>query len=363
MRKPPTINDVAVALGMHKSTVSLALSGKGTISSETRRRVLSVAHELGYEPNAHAQRLAQGQTGSTVCIFSGVLDVGLATEKILLLQQALTVRGLETPLYTGYTPSGGAGEAQAAQVKQLCRLRPRALVCAALRVHPLVLRELEIFQRGGGLVITYDTPVPLACDQVIFDREHNAYQAARHLLEQGHRRIGLGMSQVSDVTPGLNSSAGQENLSDPQPHRLRGFRRALAEYGLNLRDDWFFRTTTYEKGGAEMAQQFLQLQERPTALAIVNDYVAMAFMVEVMRAGVRIPHELSVIGHDDQPIAAYCPVPLTTMTQPVERIVQAVADFVIDRTTGEAGAMAAPRKTLLTGELIQRDSIAAPHHS
>ena len=225
---------------MHKSTVSLALSGKGTISPETRRRVMSVARELGYEPNAHAQRLAQGQTGTTVCIFSGVLDVGLATEKILLLQQTLNARGLEAPIYAGFVPSSGAGEAQANQVKQLCRLRPRALVCAALRVHPLVMRELEIFQRGGGLVMTYDTPVPLACDQVIFDREDNAYQAARHLLEQGHRHIGLGMSQVSNITTGLTHSAGMENQSDPQPHRLRGFQRALAEYGLTLRDDWFF---------------------------------------------------------------------------------------------------------------------------
>ena len=108
-----------------------------------------------------------------------------------------------------------------------------------------------------------------------------------------------------------------------------------------------------------MAQQFLRLTERPTAVGIVNDYVALSFMVEVMRAGVRIPQDLSIIGHDNQPIAAYCPVPLTTMTQPVEKIVQAVADFVIERTGGEASAEVPPRKAVVTGELVRRESIAA----
>ncbi|MES2464187.1 MAG: LacI family DNA-binding transcriptional regulator, partial [Armatimonadota bacterium] len=192
MRKPPTIDDVAVALGMHKSTVSKALSGTGNVSLRTRARVRSTATELGYEPNPVAQRLANGYRNPTVYIFSGSLDLGLTTQKIRLIQQGLTARSLEVPLYTSPGPSGDDGKAQAAQIRQLCRQRPRAIICAVPMLAADIFRELEAYQRDGGIVVSYDSPIPLACDQVIFDREDNAYQAARCLLNRGHRKLGIG---------------------------------------------------------------------------------------------------------------------------------------------------------------------------
>jgi LacI family transcriptional regulator len=356
-RRPPTLKDVAGALGMHKSTVSLALSGKGTIAPETRERVLATARELGYHPNPIAQRLAHGQESSTVCIFSGILDVGLATEKILLVQRALNAHALEVPIYTCQDTPDDGGEAQAAQVRQLCRQRPRAVVCATPRVRTAVFEELAAFQRAGGAVISYDTPVPLDCDQVIFDREDNAYRAASHLLDMGHRRIGMAMSQVS-VTAMMEGSDSTGKVTDPNAYRIRGFRRALSERGIPFRPEWFFQIATYERGGAEMARQFLAMKDRPTAIAVVNDYVALAFMTELMRAGVRVPEELSIIGHDDQPIATYCPVPLTSMSQPVDRIARAVADLLLGRLSGDVSPDAPARTVMVTGELVQRGSVA-----
>lgn len=350
MRKPPTIHDVAGALGMHKSTVSLALSGKGNLSAATRARVVTVARELGYEPNPLAQRLANGYRNPMVSLFSGVLDVGLTTEKILLIQKELSGRSLEAPIYTCPEPVADDGQAQLIQIKQVCRQRPRAIICSAQMVHPAVFRELEAYQRAGGIVVSYDTPVPLECDQVIFDREDNAYRAARHLLERGHRHIGIGMSSTTEW------SSTATNV--PQTFRLRGFRRALEAFGVPVREEWLFENPTYELGGAEMARHFLELPERPTGLCIVNDYVALAFMVEVLRAGVRVPEEVSIVGHDNQPIASYCPVPLTSATQPVEKIARAVVDLLLDRIEGRAEA--APRKIIIQSELVPRASVATP---
>src|SRR5207248_1297952 len=122
----------------------------------------------GYEPNPLAQRLAHGHRNATVAIFSGVLDVGLATEKILLIQKALTRRSLEVPIYTCSEPAGDGGKSQLGQIRQLCRQRPRAIVCAAQMLDPAVFDELRAYQRSGGIVVSYDTPVPMECDQVIF---------------------------------------------------------------------------------------------------------------------------------------------------------------------------------------------------
>jgi len=349
-KKPPTLQELARSLGMHKSTVSLALSGKGNVSAMTRERVITAARALGYEPNPLAQRLAQGYRNDLVCLFSGGLDVGLATQKILSIQQQLNARGLDVPIYTeSPRPVGGDGT-QAQQIRQLCRQRPRAILCASPRVESAAFRELELYQRAGGIVVSYDTPVPLECDQVLFDRAESAYAAARYLLERGHRRVGIAMSSVPDPLPGTSS--------DPITARMRGFRRALQEFGAEMREEWFFRNSNYERGGAEMAASFLAMEERPTALCIVNDYVALAFTVEIMRAGLRVPDDVSIVSHDNQPIAAYSPVPLTAMTHPAEQIAAGVVELLLDRVEGRLPEDAPRRTITVAGGLVERSSVA-----
>jgi DNA-binding LacI/PurR family transcriptional regulator len=349
MSKQPTIHDVAAALGMHKSTVSVALSGKGNLSSATRERVHQMAREMSYEPNVLAQRLAHGGINDLVYVFSGTLDVGLAAEKILRIQQGLRSHFLEAPLYVCGEVKGAGITSQVEQMRRLRRQRPRAIVCATQRLDPNVCQELEKYQQDGGIVVAYDMPISLNCDQVIFDREDNAYQAARHLLEKGHRRLGLGISTIAGW------SVGDQN--HPLAYRLAGFQRALAEYGVPLRKKWIFENPTYEQGGGAMAREFLKLKDRPTGVCIVNDYVALAFAVEIMRAGVRVPDDVSIVAHDNQPITTYCPVALTSATQPVAKIAETVVKLLIERVEGKT---AAPRTIVIKGKLVERETVAAP---
>jgi DNA-binding LacI/PurR family transcriptional regulator len=197
-------------------------------------------------------------------------------------------------------------------------------------------------------VVAYDLPIPLNCDQVLFDRVDNAYQGAKYLLDRGHRRIGFGMTRL---TGGRNATQNRTQIL-----RQEGFRKAMAEYGVPMHDEWFFENTTFERGGAQMAQHFLDLKDRPTALCIVNDYVSLAFMVEMMRHGVKVPKDVSIVGHDDMPIAAYCPVPLTSVSQPTEEIVRCVVDMLLDRLGGNTEP---PRTVTVKGKLVERASVAA----
>ena len=142
MKKPPTLQDVAEALGLHKSTVSLALSGKGNVSAATRARVRSAARDLGYHPNPLAQQLARGYRDDLVCLFTGVLDVGLTTAKILAIQQSLSARALDVPIYIESNQAGAGGSMQVTQVRQLRQQRPRAVICASHRLDAAVFREL-----------------------------------------------------------------------------------------------------------------------------------------------------------------------------------------------------------------------------
>jgi len=350
---PVTMKQLADALGVDRSTVSLVLSGKGRVSTETRTRILALANELGYEPDVKAQRLVSHSTNNLVCLFSGTSGLGLATEKMMLIQEALNEEGLEVPFYTASKLSGKNPDLQIALIKQIRRQRPKAIICSAYMLMPEVFQELALYQRQGGIVVSYDLPIPLECDQVVFDREHNAYQAAHYLLERGHKKLGIGMSHPSMTV--------SDTVGVTQSLRPQGFKRALAEYGLPMHDEWLFEWlfegNTFEAGGIAMAQHFLSLRERPSCVCIVNDYVALAFMREVMRNGLEVPRDVSIMGHDNQTASAYSAVPMTSVSQPVEEIAQAVVSLVIERLNGSI----VPHKTItLQGKLVERQSVASP---
>ena len=340
-QKSMTLEDVACHVGLSRSAVSLAFTGKEGISSQTRQRVLQAAQELGYQPNPHAQRLAGG-VSNTVGIFSLDLDFGVVTHKIKIIQRLLSERGFNVPLYAHGSFAADDSGRQTELMATLTHQQPRAIICSTRDLKEDALLVLQNYANKGGTVACYDHRIDLDCDRVVFDREDNSYQTARHLLDLGHRDLGLYM----------------EGSSAPGGERLRGFERALGEKGLVTNANWLFHGAVGEAGGVELAQQFLALRGRPTGICIVNDRVASAFINQIIRAGMRVPDDLSVIGHDDQPAAASCVVPLTTNTHPVEIIAQTVVDLLCSRLDGSYNGPA--RERMVRGKLMQRDSTGAP---
>ena len=338
-----TLREVAIAAGVSKATAAFACAGTGTLSAPTRERVLGIAREMGYQPNPHAQRM-RGRGNDTIALFSLALDRGSGVEKLALIQRQLCEAGYEVPLHGyGYIRVEDT-KLQTALLSSLRRQKPRAIVVNSYTLCPQALTELERYQNEGGIVISYDNPDTIDCDSVVFDRADSMFRAATHLIQLGHQRIGLAMAGFY-----LNSTNS----------RLEGLRRALDVAGLREAEECLFNIATYEMGGVQLAAQFLQLppQLRPTALCIVNDMAAVTFLSEVMRAGVRIPHDLSVISLDNSPLAQHFVVPLTGVIHPIPEIATQVVTTLLERLRDPS----APRQThVLRGELQMRDSSAAP---
>jgi LacI family transcriptional regulator len=185
----------------------------------------------------------------------------------------------------------------------------------------------------------------LTADQVLFDTEEETYLQARHLIELGHRKIGF-FSHSGDVK---------------SSKRFTGFQRALAEAKIELRSDWTGGATGYEDAGNQTRRAVFILQERPTGVCIVNDNAAAAFVHTVMRAGLQVPRDVSVIGCDDMPAARGAIVPLTTMRRPVKELSCAVVDLLCQRLDGTI--QGAPVAREVKSELIVRSSTAAPQKS
>jgi DNA-binding LacI/PurR family transcriptional regulator len=103
-----------------------------------------------------------------------------------------------------------------------------------------------------------------------------------------------------------------------------------------------------------MAQRFLDLKSRPSALCIVNEYAASAFVNEIQRRGWRVPDDISLVSHDDAPVARFCAVPLTTVSHPVEDIANQVVRLLRERLENDYGGPA--RQITIKGQLVVRDS-------
>lgn len=342
------MDDVARHIGVSKATVSLAYTGNGRISPETRDAVLRAAEQLGFAPDLHARRLSKGRFDNLISLFTAELDMGTVTAKMSHIQRQLMLRGYRVSMHAfGFSPWE---ELQGATdlMRQTCLEKPRAIICHSGHLAPEALEELEKFQGEGGLVVCYGQRVSMPCDQVLFDFSHSARIAARHLLELGHRRIAI--------------HPGRRRPRDPRytSPRLEGFDQALAEWKISPRDKMvFYSEGVYEDAGVDVAAQFLALSpsSRPTGLIIANDRAAAAFTHTVLRAGVEVPGEVSVISDDDLPTARTCMVPLSATTHPVELIADAVVQTLEERLAGYDGE---PRELVLHGELVQRFSVAGP---
>jgi DNA-binding LacI/PurR family transcriptional regulator len=329
----PTREDVARAAGVSTTAVSYAFSGKGRLPEATRQTVLRVARELGYEGNYYAQRLRSG-CNNTISLFSAAHDLGVNIDKMMLVQRQLGERGYHAPLHTvNFSTESRCGEL----MSNLRRQKPRAIVAFAMEMDRSTREELQRYHDEGGFVVVFDQGYDCDWDQVVFDRAQNLYRAAHYLLTLGHRRIGF-----------------CEHGSAQGSKRLPGFKRALQEFEVEFNSQWVWGEYPNEEAGRQLAAKYLALQDRPTALCIVNDLAASSFVNHMLRAGVRVPEDVSVIGYDNTAAAANCIVPLTSLTHPVREITNQVVALLESRLTG--AYQGGPRLVQVQGDLVVRES-------
>jgi LacI family transcriptional regulator len=353
--RPATLADVAALAGVTKDGASVVLNGARSntkVSASKRELILQAARELNYQANPHAQRLASRGLDKTVGIFTLRVSCPTAIRKIGVVQDLLRDRGYDAPLHAYAIFNEHRPVNQVALMREICRSRPRAVVCHMSGLEPEAADELRHYQETGGIVVGFDEtftagqmPQCQSFDQVIFDTGDNMYQGARHLASLGHRKIGF---HIADPCK-------------PSGERLQGFTQALAEVGEPVRDEWLFHAAgNPEEAGDALADKYLRLshEDRPTALCISNDFSAATFMVKAFRAGVRVPDDLSIVGHDNSSIAPFCLAPLTAVSHHMDAVSRRIVDLLFQRLDGASDL--APCHVTLRGEIVIRQSTAPP---
>ena len=337
------MKSIAQELGVSRMTVSFALNGTGSVSEEMRRKVVEVAERLNYKPNPNALRL-NGIRPLAVAIFGLWFDLGMGAIKLRQIQSLFQERGYDAPLYGVGLSNTADAKGQAEAVAALRREKPRILVATMDGLQDEAIDQLQAYQNEGGILVTCDVENELVCDQVVFHHAQQTYLVTKHLLELGHRAIGIGF--LHRVISG--------------GRRFESYQRALHEAGIETRADWCFEGDERHDAaaaGVTIARQFLALKERPSAMAIISDGSAFSFLCELQRAGLQCPRDISVVGHDNLSLGQYFSVPLTTVTYPVDEIAATVFDFAVSRL--DQSYTGPPRGADMHCQLIVRQSTRA----
>jgi LacI family transcriptional regulator len=301
---------------------------------DTRQRVQEAMDELGYVPDSSARRL---RTGKTFTLASVIPDIGnpFYPQFERGIQDAAEANGYDVMIYN----TDGVADKERACLRSLLHGRVDGVIAVFFHLNARDLRPLV--ERNIAVVRLENRPQEmgeLPIDNLFVDNAAAAHTAVAHLIERGHRRIGI--------------IAGQ---TGPRGVRVRGYREALRQAGITS-DDALIQTgdTFNEAGGYEGMRRLLALPVRPTAVFAANDLMAMGALMALREAGLRVPHDMAVVGFDDIPAAKLVTPPLTTISQFQENLGRRAAEMLLERLTG---AVVGPARSVeMPFELIVRES-------
>lgn len=313
-----TQQQIANRLGLSQQAVAIALSSNPNslkqLRPETRQLILGTVKQMGYVPHHGARSLRLGKTHSIGHVGSSL--VGLHMERVGLIATLAVEMGYQVLLAVN---EDGDCDRQKKLIDELLARRVDGLIisitpdCDTSLYRKLRERNIPLVLRG---YLSDPGNLPI----VSVDVEEGVYQATRHLLDLGHRDIAMGL--------------GKDSASVPH-NRLAGCERALAERGLMLGEGRVLkdRPITFQNC-YDFTRDQLSRTPRPTAIIYSNDEMAFVGMRAIHEMGLEVPRDISVVGVDDIPLAAFGSPPLTTIRQPIGEVGRCALELLMKQING-----------------------------
>jgi len=324
-----SIQDVARLANVSSGTVSRALRGLPNVSAKTRARVLAASQELNYIASPSASSLASGRM-STVGVITPFISRWFFGEVLNGIEQVLQEARFDLVLYID--TDGKLFESLP------MKRRVDAVILLTLPSDaPDVAGVANLGVPVGSVGVDIEGFASVKVDDVA-----SAETAVNHLIGLGHRRIGMVVLEHDEI-----------EFSSPRD-RDRGYHQALARAGIEPNPALIVKGYSTVEGGEKAAAQLLSLPERPTAIFVQSDEMAMGVLHTIRRTGLRCPEDISVIGFDDHELARV--FDLTTVAQPAFEQGAQLARFVLDMVREKA----APRAQVLETQLVIRGTTAPP---
>lgn len=297
------IYDVAKRAKVSTATVSKVLSNTPYVSEPTRARVLEAVKALDYSPSLAARALTHNRTFIVGLVIpydpNYLFSDPFLLEIIRGVDEAVTEFDYNLLLST----AAKNGTAQTNQRSAYARLLRTGYVDGAITIETFEGDEPAHQLEAAGLPrVSVGYLGAAASSNVVHSDDYGgSLNIVRHLLEQGHRRIGV--------------ISGPANFMGAMDERIRGYQDALKEYNLEYNPELVTYGDFTIESGYEAAKQLLALEPRPTAFFGMNDRMAIGAIRKAQEFGLRVPEDLSVTGFDDVALATAINPPLTTVRQ------------------------------------------------
>ena len=338
-----TLADVARRAGVSTATASRIINNSPKpVAEALRERVLAAVAELQFVPNAHAQQLARADRNAVGVIVHDVSDPYFA-EITRGLQRVATDHGRLVIICNSYRDP----ERELAYVELLHAHQVAAIVLAGSGYHdaPVTARlesRLRIYERTGGRVAVIGRHEH-AGDAIVPANEHGGYLAGDALYRLGHTAIGV--------------IAGPRHLTTTTD-RLAGLRRAAREHGRRILTRHIVYADFDRNGGAAAAAELLDGNPGMTAIAALNDSMAIGALACLRTRGVDVPGDVSLIGFDDMPISIDVTPALSTVRLPLVEIGARAMSLALRESDGRRPLVEHAEATL-----VLRESTQAPRAS
>ena len=310
-KKNVTISDIAHLANVSKSTVSRVINGTTKVNQEKRDAVLLAMKQTSFEPNVFAQGLARGSSKTI-----GVLTPNPASPLDNAISQGVLKSLTPSTYSTIFADGQWKRDVGHAAVETLLGRKVDGLIV----IGPIL--PLDELNRVNSILptIVVGHEVEGWEKQCLFiDNEQSGYDATKHLIDLGHRRI----AHIAGIKDHRNSI-----------RRIAGYRRALTEAGFEIDEDLILEGH-FDGNSGVMAIQNLTNRGKPfSAIFSSNDVMAYGAKLALFRLGLRVPEDVSIIGFDDQAESAFVTPPLTTVRQPAHALGQAAADALLNLIEG-----------------------------
>jgi len=334
VKKPGvTSSQVAEHAGVSQSAVSRTFTPGASISPKTRAKVLASAKELGYRPNAIARSLITSRS-RIIAVVMAYLENLFYPDVLEELGRSLAAEGYHLLLFTGFKDRDSDPV-----FDQLMQYRVDGIILASTSLSSALSEECAA--AGIPVVLFNRTTERDAVSSVTTRNREGGKRIAEFLVAGGHKSFGY--------------IAGLENSSTNRD-RHQGFLEGLAAHGFH---DVAIGTGNFSRTEAQQAARaMLSRPDRPEALFVANDHMAVAVMdVARYEFSLAIPEDLSIVGYDDVGPAQWDAYGITSMSQPIKRMVEATVGILLEQI--ESGEIEAEHR-ILNGELVVRSSARLP---
>ena len=332
--KEITIYDIAKTLNISPATVSRGLKDHPAISKKTKKKIVEAAATMGYRSNTFASNLRKKST-NTIGVIVPRLNSNFMSAAIAGMEKVANAAGYNLLI----SQSSETVKKEILSTSTMYHSRVDGLMVSLASDTENTSHFDALIKKGIPLIFFDRVPQHNSCTNIVIDNYKVAYDATKHLIDEGCKRI-------VHIAGNLKRNVYAD--------RFKGYEHALADNGIEKDADLILISSLSMEAGPEATEYILNLSPRPDGIFAANDAVAVGCMQALKLAGIKIPQEIAVIGFNNDPLCRVIEPNLTSIDYPGHEMGELAATTLINQLTGKKEPNVS--RLVLRSELVIRES-------